>query len=129
MRSCFGEGLTPRMRKAARLMFLMADEDVAKEINVQVETVEKWRERPEVKAELQRLHRELRAAAARFAARQAHDAAIKLRDAIEKGDAKVLLDTLKAAGAFEYKEAEEVGPGLQALFRRIDEERSAEPES
>jgi hypothetical protein len=126
MRSCFREGLTPRIRKAARLMFLKSDEDIAKEFGVQIETVEEWRERTDVKAELQRLHREYRASAGRIATRKAHDAAIKLGEAIEKGDPKVLLDTLKAADAFDYSDSEEVGEGLQAIFRRIGDERSGE---
>lgn len=107
-------------------MFSLPDEEVAKELGVQPETVEEWRERPEVRAEIQRLHRDFRAAAARFASRQAHDAAIKLREIIEKGDAKVLLEVLKAADSFDYSDSEEVGEGLEALFRQPNDERSGE---
>ena len=97
-------------------MFLMPDEDVAKEMGVRVQTIENWRERADVRAELQRLHREYKAAASRLASRRACDAAIKLGELLERGDQKVMLDTLKASGAFDYEDATDTGAELEAII-------------
>jgi len=113
--------LTTKLKKAARRMFLVSDEELAREMGVRIETIEEWRRSPEFQAELRRLHREYKAAAARYASHNARQAAMKLGDLIEQKDPKLLLDTLKASGAFDYEEAEEKGVPLMAILERIRE--------
>jgi len=119
--------LSTKLKEAARKMFFLPEEEVAKAMGVQVRTVRRWLKRSDFRAELRQLQQEYRQAAARFASRQARDAALKLGELIENRDPKVLLDTLKASGAFEYQDAADADGGLDAILEKlaaVDEDKT-----
>lgn len=97
--------LSWRQRKAIKLMFQMTDEEVAREVGIRTKTLAAWRRSPEFREALVAEVRAVRAATARIASQATLAAAKNLHKVLAEGkDSKILLDALKASGAFEGQE-------------------------
>ena len=114
--------LSSKQKKAVRLMFRMPDDEVAAQVGVQPRTVGRWRGRPEFQTAVAAEDRAIRNAYSRIAATVALAAARNLFEVLSGAkDAKVALDILKAADAFEQREIAEP-EDIEEILRRLEEE-------
>lgn len=113
--------ISSRQRRAVRLMFLMTDSEIAEELGVRRSTVSSWRKNPEFSTALREESRLVRSAVSTLLSGVILAAARGLKEALEKGaDVKLMLDTLKAASAFDPAE-EEPAETLEDVLKRIAE--------
>jgi len=113
--------LSSKQRRAVRLMFLRTDSEIAEELGVRRSTISSWRRDPDFRAALGEESRMVRSAISVLLSGVILAAARGLRAALEvSGDAKLMLDTLKAASAFDPAE-EEPAETLEDVLRRIAE--------
>lgn len=111
--------LTFKQRKAVRLMFQTSEEDVARELGVRVETISSWWKIPEFREALAAEARVIRSTAARIASEASLAAAKNLYKILSEGkDGKLLLDTLKASGAFDAV-VESPEESLEEIVRQV----------
>lgn len=104
--------LTKKQCKAVKLLFQKSEEEVASELGIKVETIEKWKMTRKFRRALVEEGRAIRAAAARITSEASLTAAKNLQRLLSDAkDGKLALDTLKASGAFTEKE----GSGEETL--------------
>jgi hypothetical protein len=114
--------LTRRQRKAIKLMFQMTDAEVATSVEVRPETLAAWLREDDFREALAAESRSIKSAAARMTSDAALSAAKKLKETIETGketkDSKLILDTLKASGAFAVQD-DDAGESLEGMVSRL----------
>jgi len=122
-----------KRRTAVELLLCHPDTTVAEMIGVRLSTLRAWMQNAEFAEALRRRESEQQSAARRIA-RQAvvNSAAVlcQLASNPQKLDGKLLVDVLKASGAFET-EADDPGAALAEMMERARknvEERHAQPE-
>jgi transcriptional regulator with XRE-family HTH domain len=112
-----------KSRRARAVDYLMSctPEQTAEALGVRIQTLEQWMKMDDFKEALRAREREDKRSLARIARRAAINAAQTLSDIAAdrtKPDVKVLLEIVKASGAFE-KEAEDANDGLDEIIRRL----------
>ena len=116
--------LSRKQSKAVKLLFQKTEEEVAAEIDVKLEMIEKWKSIPEFRKALIEEGQAIRAAAARITSEASLTAARNLRRLLSDAkDGKLALETLKASGAFEEKKTdkEEALDGVLQEVADVDE--------
>jgi len=118
--------LSWRQRRAVRLMFLKTDAEIADELGVRESTIASWRHSNEFRSALKEEARIIRSATSMLACGAALAAARSLRTILEESrDAKLMLDMLKVAGAFEPAE-DEPSETLEDVLRRLAERNASD---
>ncbi len=110
-------------RRARAVDYLMSctPEQTAEALGIRIQTLEQWMKMDDFKEALRSREREDKRSLARIARRAALNAAQTLSDIASdraKPDAKILLEIVKASGAFE-QEAEEISDGVDEIIRRL----------
>lgn len=117
-----------RHRMAVELMLTYPDTTVAEMLGVRLSTLRRWMNRREIADLMRERETEQKRQASRIARQAVLNAAAALSRAFEdspRSDAKLLLDVLKCAGAFEA-EAEDPGTALAEVLRRAREATNGE---
>lgn len=116
--------MKPRLRTAIELLLSHPDAVVAEMIGVRVATLHAWMSEESFRKALREREREQAASARRLAKQSIVNSAARLCQIASdpsKSDAKVLVDLLKASGAFDAPD-EDPGAGLAEVLRRIEHE-------
>lgn len=112
-----------KSRRARAIDYLMSctPEQAAEALGVRIQTLEQWMQMEDFKEALRVREREDKRSLARIARRAALNAAQTLADIATdraKPDVKILLELVKASGAFE-QEAEDASDGFDEIIRRL----------
>lgn len=116
--------MRPIQTSALDLLMSYPDSTVAEMLGVKVSTLTRWMSAPGFRAALREREREQKSSAARIARQAAINAASTLCQRVAdstKADAKVLLEVLKASGAFDV-EAVDPADALAEVLSRISSE-------
>ena len=116
--------MNARRRAAVELLLSHPDSTAAEMLGVRLSTLRKWMEMDDFAAALARRERDQAASLRRIARQSAVNAASALCagcSETSKADIKVLLEVLKASGAFDAEQADP-GEALAEVIRRASEE-------
>lgn len=115
--------MRPRHRRALDLLMSRRPCEVAEEIGVTLATIERWMGSSEFREALREREREQKRTLGRLARQAAVGAARALCEPASEGaklDAKILLEIIKASGAFEI-DPDTSGDDVDDMIRRIGE--------
>jgi hypothetical protein len=123
--------MNAKHRSAVELLLSHPETTVARRLGVQLETLRAWMQTDEFAEALRAREREQQAAAKRIARQAVLKSAAKLCQLAsnpKKTDTKVLIDVLKASGAFEA-ETDDAGAGLAQIIKLAEQEADANASS
>lgn len=118
--------LNHKYAAAVELLLAHPDTVVAEMLGIRLATLRRWMRNPAFSQILRERELEQRSGAVRIARQAVVNAAAKLAGAVggaEKPDPKVLLDVLKAAGAFDPEQADPA-QALAEFVSRLDGEHT-----